>query len=68
MSGECYLTNEDGSVRFQALPVTPFMEKFEDIDKALKEYKWKEGDALIASFLKNGWWPRLTRNLLQTFI
>ena len=55
MSEECYLTNEDGSVRFQASPITPFMEKFEDIDKALKEYKWKEGDALIASFQKNGW-------------
>ena len=55
MSEQCYFASEDGSVRFQANPITSFMEKFEDIDKALKEYKWREGDALIASFLKNGW-------------
>ena len=55
MSGESYFVSEDGSVRVKTFAVSPFMEKFEDIDKALKEYKWREGDAIIASFPKNGW-------------
>ena len=55
MSEECYFTSEDGTVRYQASPISSFMENFEDIDKALKEYRWREEDALLASFLKNGW-------------
>ena len=55
MSEECYFTSEDGTVRVPAHSITPFEESFDDLDKALKEYKWREGDVLITSFRKNGW-------------
>ena len=49
-----YFVSEDGSVRVESVPSVVFGQKFEEIEKALKEYKWREEDVLLASFPKNG--------------
>ena len=49
-----YFVSEDGSVRVESVPSVVFGQKFEEIEKALKEYKWREDDVLLASFPKNG--------------
>ena len=52
--GKNYFVSEDGRVRVESVPSVVFGQKFEEIEKALKEYKWREDDVLLASFPKNG--------------
>jgi len=49
---KAYLTNDDGTVKVRALNANK--EQFDEIHKNMEEYKWVEGDFLLASYQKNG--------------
>ncbi|KAF6036720.1 hypothetical protein EB796_004962 [Bugula neritina] len=49
---KAYLTNDDGTVKVRAIHANK--EQFEEIHKNMEEYKWVEGDFLLASYQKNG--------------
>lgn len=52
--GNC-LTNDDGSVRVPSITLgVNSQQTFDDLLKARNEYKWRNGDFLLASYPKNG--------------
>ena len=59
MNSRLHFVSEDGSVRVPSVPMSRLTngdqdEHFERITRALKEYRWREEDFLLATYLKNG--------------
>ena len=59
MSSEHHFVSEDGSVRVSSIPMAILTngnedEYFERITRALKEYRWRDEDFLLATYPKNG--------------
>ena len=59
MISQHHFVSEDGSVRVPSIPMAALTkgdedEYFEKITRALKEYRWREEDFLLATFAKNG--------------
>ena len=59
MNSRHHFVSEDGSVSVPSIPMAALTKGdedkyFERVTRALKEYRWREEDLLLATYAKNG--------------
>lgn len=50
----CYLVSDDGKLKIPTVTMNPDPAAFAEVKQSMNEYKWRDGDFLLATFPKNG--------------